>query len=277
MIIGIIITTIIICCLTFAYFFRMKTISNKSKINFESLEKKYEENLDKTKITVFRLDGHKFSKFTSNFTKPFDNNFTMSMKQTALKTFEYFDFSIGFVGSDEITLCIVPKIGKNGEICDMEFSGRIQKMTTLLAGFVSVTFYKEFEKFYPMEKYTPHFDCRVYQVDSIDELLVNISERVSFTLRNSRMMFAQYHMTSKRVLKEKLTSEEAVELVYLEKKINFYETTNPDIRLGTIITTKSVEHEKNIIVKGETRVIKYAKNITQEQNLSPKQVMNLIF
>ena len=271
------IITITLFCLIIMYFYIIKLALKKNKINFQNLEKKYEKNLDKTKITVFRLDGHKFSKFTSNFTKPFDNKFTVAMKNTALAAFEYFDFKVAFVGSDEITLCIFPKIGKNGEICDIEMSGRIQKMTTLLAGFVSVTFYKEFNKFYPMEDYTPHFDCRVYQVDSIDDLLVNMSERVTYTLRNSRMMFAQHHLTAKRVNKEELASEEAVELVYSEKNINFYETVDSDVRVGTIITWEPVEYEKNVIVKGETRVIKYTRNIKQEQNLSPKEILNLVF
>lgn len=39
---------------------------------------------------------------------PFDNNFTTSMKNTALEAFTYFRFFIGFVGSDEITFAMKP-------------------------------------------------------------------------------------------------------------------------------------------------------------------------
>ena len=80
------------------------------KIVFEDLEKKYETHLDKSKVTIFRLDGHSFSKFTSHFKKLFDDAFTQAMKQTALKAFDYYNFSLGFVGSDESTSTFVPYI-----------------------------------------------------------------------------------------------------------------------------------------------------------------------
>ena len=92
------------------------------------------------------------------------------------------------MGSDEITLCILPKIGRNGTLCDLVISGRIQKMGTLLAGFVSVTFYKEFEKFHPLDQYVPHFDCRIFQIQDMNALRANITNRVKFILKNARMM-----------------------------------------------------------------------------------------
>ena len=244
------------------------------KLVFEDIEKKYETYLTKSKVTIFRLDGHGFSKFTSNFTKPFDDGFTEAMKQTVKIAFDYYKFSIGFVGSDEITFCIFPHVSKTGELSDIEFNGRIQKMTTLLAGFVSVAFYKEFSKFYPMDSFAPHFDCRVYQVDSIKDALLNISSRVTYTLKNSRMMFAQSHFSAKKL--HKLSSRQAIELVKSEKDIDYYQVISGDNRVGCVVYSEKIPYVKEIVVKGKTQQKEYTRNIPQLVNLSSGEVLDLI-
>lgn len=246
-----------------------------SNIVFEDLEKVYESKLDKSKVTIFRLDGHSFSKFTSNFNKPFDDGFTEAMKQTALKSFNYLNFSIGFVGSDEITLCMFPIITKSGELREIDFSGRIEKMTTLLAGYVSVIFYKEFSKFYSLEEFNPHFDCRVYQVDTIKDALQNISERITYTLKNSRMMFAQSHFSAKKL--HKLSSNDAIKLVLDEKKIDFYSVVNADNRVGNVIINEVLESEKMISIKGENQTIHFTRNVPKMMNLSSTEILDLVF
>lgn len=288
--------------LFFIYITLLKYIIKKNKIKAESIQDTIAKEepkacinfetqyLDKNMITVFRLDGHKFSKFTKNFEKPFSPEFTEAMKQTALAALEYYNFSVAYVGSDEITLCLLPKIGRNGEVCDLVINGRIQKMGTLLAGFVSVMFYKTFEKILlekqrdqnvvpqenSLEQHIPHFDCRIFQIHDINDLRANIAERVKYTLKNSRMMFAQYHLSSKRLIKEKCSSAEAVELVHAEKGINFYETVDVSVRLGTVITYVQVECEKTVIVKGASIIKKFISNVVHEQNLSPREIADLI-
>jgi tRNA(His) guanylyltransferase len=243
------------------------------KVSFEDLEKKYETHLDKSKITVFRLDGHSFSKFTSRFKKPFDDGFTQAMKQTALQAFTYYNFSLGFVGSDEITLCILPKKTHSGELQDIMFSGRVEKMTTLLAGYVSIVFYKEFGKVYSMDSYYPHFDCRVYQVDTVGDLLQNISERVTYTLKNSRMMFAQSYFSPKRL--NKISSKQAVQLVLTEKNIDFYKVVSEETRLGTVIVTEKNECKKEVVIKGELCTVEYTRTKPKMLNLSSESVLDL--
>ena len=247
--------------------------TDTEKIVFEDLEKKYETYLDRSKVTIFRLDGHSFSKFTSHFKKPFDDTFTQAMKQTALKAFDYYNFSLGFVGSDEITFCIFPKKRKNGELCEIEFSGRVEKMTTLLAGYVSIVFYKEFNKIYPMDNFFPHFDCRVYQVDKIADALQNISSRVTYTLKNSRMMFAQNYFSAKQL--HKLSSKQAVELVLSELNIDFYQMVGPDIRVGTVIINDEIECEKDVSIKGTIHTINYIRKNSKMLNLSATEVLDL--
>jgi tRNA(His) guanylyltransferase len=242
---------------------------------FEDLLKTFESTLDKSKVTIFRLDGHSFSKFTSNFKKPFDYGFTTAMKETTLKAFNYFKFSIGFVGSDEITFCIFPKTNKTGELSDIDFSGRVEKMTTLLSGYVSVIFYKEFSKFYDLNEHYPHFDCRVFQVDSTQDALKNISERITYTLKNSRMMFAQSHFSAKKL--HKLSSKQAIELVLEEKGEDFNIIISPDNRVGNVVINEVVEGEKDIDIKGVVKRINYTRNVPKLVNYSPLEVLDITF
>jgi tRNA(His) 5'-end guanylyltransferase len=80
-------------------------------------------------------------------TLPFDEHFTTAMKKTAEECFDYFNFFLGFVGSDEITYAIRPlteeQIEKKGTLA---FNGRVEKMVSLLAGRVSTTFFIELTK-----------------------------------------------------------------------------------------------------------------------------------
>jgi len=102
---------------------------------------------------------------------PFDENFTQAMRNTAIECFNYYQFVVGFVGSDEISYVLPPmsceQLAKGGTL---EFSGRVEKMVSLLAGKVSVAFFMELTKLEGIEKtkdFSPHFDCRVFQVATL--------------------------------------------------------------------------------------------------------------
>lgn len=229
-----------------------------------------EQYLDKTKYTLFRLDGHHFSKFTSTFKKPFDEHFTNAMKQTALQTFNEFSFSIGFVGSDEMTFCICPKKNCEGDVVDINHNGRIQKMTTLLAGYVSVVFYKEISKTYQTMS-IPYFDCRVFQVDTYNQMLEKISERITYTLKNSKMMFSQSELSHKQL--HNLSSTEAINKVLNDKNLNFYELVDSDVRVGCVIVTEKETHIKKLNIKGVEKEIRYTRNVPKCINMSPTEML----
>ena len=140
-----------------------------------------QQKLNPNLFSIFRLDGHGFSKFVKKFdmVKPFDDNFTQVMINTAMEGLTYFSFFCGFVGSDEITFCMKPvpkeRQEKGGTL---EFNGRIEKMNTLLAGKISTTFFIELTKIYGFEKtqnFDPHFDSRVFQVQTFEDVLKSIS------------------------------------------------------------------------------------------------------
>ena len=99
-------------------------------------EADYESSVEPEKHIVVRIDGHKFSKFTKGFKKPFDFILSESMRLTTQDLLEEFNAVTGYTQSDEITL-IIPSLmttdkhkGANKPGWTHGYSGRIQKMSS---------------------------------------------------------------------------------------------------------------------------------------------------
>lgn len=228
--------------------------------------------LDPTMHTVFRLDGHGFSRLVKvlELKKPFDDRFTESMKSTLVSCISTFNFTLGFTGSDEITYYLEPQSS------GLPFSGRAQKMVSLLAGKVSVTFYAEMSKRYgpDMLHHLPHFDCRVFQFHTFGEVLENISERVVFTLKNARLMLVQQYYSQKQLTG--IPSRMAIEMLQKEKDIDFNVVISPDNRVGNVLIYETRECEKEIeLSSGEKRMIRYQRRIPVLLNMSPTEVLGI--
>lgn len=71
-------------------------------------EEDFEKYIDYNNHIIVRIDGHKFSKFTKGFEKPFDNILSKSMIETTKDLCEEFNAVTGYTQSDEITL-VIPK------------------------------------------------------------------------------------------------------------------------------------------------------------------------
>jgi tRNA(His) 5'-end guanylyltransferase len=214
--------------------------------------------LNNKKYILFRLDGHCFSKMTKKyFEKPFDNRFSEIMKETALYLFDEFRFQIGFVGSDEISLVWFPLTEeqiKNGS--ELLHGGRIFKCLSLLAGSASSFFATTCinSKVVIADSY-PHFDCRYFEYDTYDEVLSNIKERITFTTKNSRMMYAQHYISSKKL--HKLSSFESIKLVKDELNKDYYSDVSVECQQGSIILRKPTEIEREY----NGNIIKLIKNL----------------
>jgi len=169
--------------------------------------------LDTSHPYIIRLDGHKFSSFTRPFNKPFDIRIHNAMRQTLIDLLEQFKPSTGFTCSDEITL-VFPLLPneKTGQLSShADFDAKVQKITTLAAGYASVCFYKALksENFTAaadqalvdhIERTRPHFDSRVFNVPSNTEVVNNLLWRASWDFRrNSISTLAQAHFSSKQL------------------------------------------------------------------------------
>ncbi len=72
-------------------------------------EKESEYIIPYSNYIIVRVDGHKFSKFTKGFKKPFDSIIVETMENTAKDLFVEFNAVTAYVQSDEITLVIPPQ------------------------------------------------------------------------------------------------------------------------------------------------------------------------
>ena len=103
-----------------------------------------------------RIDGRSFSKFTRGMRKPFDQQMTYTMIETTKYLVEKTNARIGYTQSDEISLVWLAE----GPREDIFFSGKIQKMVSVLASMATAKFNASI---WPEEysKRLPHFDARV--------------------------------------------------------------------------------------------------------------------
>jgi tRNA(His) guanylyltransferase len=137
---------------------------------------------------IARLDGRAFHTFTRGLNRPFDVRMGLAMQETAKALVEEFHADVGYTQSDEITLAWkTPTL----------FSGRYQKLTSVLAGYASVVFARYIQRLFEYPEgarqlnSTPVFDCRVFQVPDLDTVIDVLAWREYDAVKNSVSMAAQ--------------------------------------------------------------------------------------
>lgn len=155
-------------------------------------------------ITILRLDGKGFSKFTKGFNKPFDDGFSDDMDETAKFLCENIQGAkFAYTQSDEITVVL----------CDYDnletsawFDYSIQKMTSISASLATAKFNQlrnfraQNDSYIKNGKYLTlaevdtfnlaMFDSRVFQVPTLDEMVNTLIFRQQDCTRNSVSMAA---------------------------------------------------------------------------------------
>lgn len=149
-------------------------------------------------ITILRLDGKGFSKFTKGFNKPFDDGFSDDMDETARFLCENIQGAkFGYTQSDEITIVL----------CDYDnqetsawFDYNVQKMVSISASIATAKFNQlrarrlsnyasiDFDDLNNMQ--LAMFDSRVFQVPTLDEMVNTLIFRQQDCTRNSVSMAA---------------------------------------------------------------------------------------
>ena len=146
-----------------------------------------------------RIDGRSFSKFTKGMERPFDMRMTRCMIDTTSYLVEKTHAAIGYVQSDEISLVWAPITGEG----DRFFSGKIQKMCSVLAGMASARFaVAHADRFGHVSGEFPHFDCRVIGMPSTVEATNMLLWRELDARKNAISMAAR-HFFSHRELQNK--------------------------------------------------------------------------
>ena len=163
---------------------------------------------------VARIDFRGFSKFTSSLAKPYDERLSNLMIETAKYLVMKNNALIGYQQSDEISL-----IFKYDTVEDMPFSGRIFKITSLLAAQASGFFNKKMAEYLPEKNHIiVECDCRPFNVPSDMEAYNALLLRERDATKNAISMAADAYYSPKE-LKYK-NGNEKQEMLF-QKGINF--------------------------------------------------------
>lgn len=153
-----------------------------------------------------RIDGKCFSKFTTGLTRPFDKRFVDLMIETTKYLVEESEAQLGYCQSDEITLYwYLDK--QNYSNREFWFSGKFQKLTSVLASTASSFFTANLPNFIPEKvgKY-PSFDARVWSVPDLEFVYKNFLWRYRDAQKNSVSMYAR-NFFSHKALQNKTCNE----------------------------------------------------------------------
>jgi tRNA(His) guanylyltransferase len=163
-----------------------------------------------------RLDGRAFHTFTRGLQRPYDAGMAQLMIETARYLVQEMKPLVGYTQSDEITLVWYEPVFSPSETV---FGGRYQKLTSILAGMASAKFVQLVPQYLPskMDR-TPHFDCRVWQVPSLNEALSVLIWRERDATKNSITMAAQSQYSDKELHGKR--SAEKQEMLF-QKGINW--------------------------------------------------------
>ena len=134
---------------------------------------------------VVRADGRGFKKVLEKSTKPYDIDFARSMVSTSEKFLLDFGPSavLAFTFSDEISLVFL----------DLPFAGRVEKIDSLVAGFLSAALSLELRRLVSM-------DCRTIPLCQ-EEIISYLAERQDETWRNHVFSYG-FHMLLEEGLNE---------------------------------------------------------------------------
>lgn len=170
-------------------------VGDRIKDFYESRTKQL---LNRRTITILRLDGKGFSKFTKGFNKPFDDGFSDDMDETAKFLCENIQGAkFAYTQSDEITVVL----------CDYDnletsawFDYNVQKMTSISASLATAKFnqlrtlrlanHAYIDSDNVIENELAMFDSRVFQVPTLDEMVNTLIFRQQDCTRNSVSMAA---------------------------------------------------------------------------------------
>lgn len=161
---------------------------------FESYES--DRRAERGKPLLARLDGRAFHTFTRDLEKPFDTAFSRCMQETATYLVEQFHAVVGYTQSDEISLAWF--FPEDSVTTEYPFSGRFQKLCSVLSGMASAKFIMALVQHLPRKvDRVPHFDCRVWQTPTLHDAAMTFVWREDDAIKNSISAAAQAHFSPK--------------------------------------------------------------------------------
>lgn len=181
-----------------------------------------------------RIDGRSFSGFTRGMARPFDIRMTEAMIETAKHLVHETHARIGYTQSDEISLIWLADKPES----DVFFSGKLQKMVSVIASMAAAKFGATIAPEYARK--LPHFDCRVFQLPTKDEGANAFLWRAMDARKNAISMVAQANFSHKALHGQ---DQKAMLKMLVEKGINFEKEFPASFKRGTFVRRFVVERK----------------------------------
>jgi tRNA(His) 5'-end guanylyltransferase len=144
-----------------------------------------------------RIDGRCFSAFTRGMARPYDPDMAGAMQATLRHLIESTHARIGYTQSDEISLVWLADEPQS----DVFFSGKVQKMASVLAALATAAFTRALLDGPLAERATllPHFDARVFQLPNKTEAANAFLWRELDATKNAISMAASHYYSAKEL------------------------------------------------------------------------------
>ena len=155
-----------------------------------------------------RLDGKAFHTYTRGLGRPYDERLSKAMVETMNFVFEKTDAKIGYTQSDEISFVFYKSAANQGTF----FKSRVQKLVSVLTSMATAKF-NEIIRDTIDEKVgdLAFFDCRIWNVPTLQEVVDLFSWRLNDAVKNSISMAAHSRFSNKELYKK--SSIERVEML----------------------------------------------------------------
>lgn len=182
---------------------------------------------------VARLDGRSFSKFTKGLKRPYDKRMSDLMIKTSEFLVSETNANCAYTQSDEISLIWY----SDGYDSQMIFNGKIMKVVSTLSALATAFFNRNLNDYIPEKSDSiPTFDCRVFNLPSLEEAVNCILWREKDATKNSVSMAASEYYSHKFLMNK--NGSEKQELLF-QKGINWNDYP-AFFKMGTYIQRKKV-------------------------------------
>lgn len=170
---------------------------------------------------VVRLDGNNFHNFCSDLKKPFDTNMSALMQATTSALVQRYNATVGYTQSDEITLVWITY--PDGTL-ELPFSGKLQKIESLMASFAAAFFNTSLRQYLPnKDGDLACFDARAFTTPTVQEAYHAVLWRQQDCTKNAISMAAHALFPGQSGQKKLhgLSGAQKQELMFQEKGVNF--------------------------------------------------------
>jgi len=164
---------------------------------------------------IIRLDGNNFHNWTKGLERPFDKRLSDLMIDTTKFLVKETNAVIGYCQSDEITLILYSNDIKSAIYQDGKKQKILSKLTAKL-----VNHFNRVKADYGLEKKDQAvFDCRIFQVPTLDWAVKQLLWREQDASKNSISMAARSFFSHNSI--HKLNGDEMQEKMFTEEGVNW--------------------------------------------------------